>query len=226
MSSTIDLSIAEDKLQLVNLKFSPRTKLATCNFELSCCILVPHKRRGRGKGCCYFQCPPGHILIYPKYTNFVDRKSYQKATKNHRKREQSLFITLTSRFLTLYCRGCRSGRKGSLEPGHLDRTLPDSTVTQRTDSWEKVHGKWVRVDNGPLRAQCGLGELEVKISVIRLNAFFPITNSATYCELDDRRVWVSHSLVWIEDDHDMFCMCVCVVLRWILSRHLSYFQFL
>ena len=30
-------------------------------------------------------------------------------------------------------RGCRSGRKGSLEPGPGDRTLPDSTVTQRTD---------------------------------------------------------------------------------------------
>ena len=30
-------------------------------------------------------------------------------------------------------RGYRSGRKGSLEPGPLDRTLPDSTVTQRTD---------------------------------------------------------------------------------------------
>ena len=38
---------------------------------------------------------------------------------------------------------------------------------QCKQSWEKVYGKWVRLDNGPLRAQCGLGELEVKISVIR-----------------------------------------------------------
>ena len=34
-------------------------------------------------------------------------------------------------------------------------------------SWKTVYGKWVRLDNGPLRIEWGLGGVEVKIPVIR-----------------------------------------------------------